>query len=274
MKKSLRLSIILVLATLILSISYLYYDATHFALTRLNVNYLFLEDKRIPQSLDGTRILYFSDLHLFSQKDTTFITQVFETIASEEADIILFGGDFIDASKSNINEEEQQYIDEQLSKLSPSLGFFAVLGQDDGQQIELLKGIYQAHTIELLENKAVLIRKQSRFGIQLFGYQGLQSSLELVDKNLFTLTFMYDPDWIDDFSQTSFDYILAAKTHGGQVDIPLLNPSYSRANAQYISGIHTLNNQTMMISNGIATLEYQARLFRDPSIYVITLKRK
>ena len=85
---------------------------------------------------------------------------------------------------------------------------------------------------------------------------------------------MYDQEWISNFSTQQMDYIIAAKTHGGQVDLPLLDATYSRASGQYISGTTSLNGNPMLISNGISTLEYQARLFRDPSIYVFTLKQE
>ncbi len=273
MKKSLLFILLSIFIPLLTGLV-LYNDATNLALTRLNVERITLSDPSIPKSLDQTKIVFFSDLHLFENDNNEFITEAFDAIAYEDADIILFGGDFIDASKSTISDEQLNFIDEQLYKLNPKLGFFAVIGQDDAYHLEQVNAIYQNHTIEILENKSVLIRNNSSIGIQLFGYHGLESSLEDLNPNLFTLCFMYDPDWITQFSTNQFDYIFAAKTHGGQVDLPLFKPSYSRADGIYISGQTSVNQNPLLISNGISTSEYQARLFRDPSIYVFTLKQK
>lgn len=273
MKKPL-LFVLLLVFVLTLSIISIFYDATHSALSRLQINRVTLSDNSIPQSLDDTKIIYFSDLHLFANDNNEFIASVFDQMAQEEADIILFGGDFIDASLSNLNDNQLSFIDEQLNKLNPNLGFFAVLGQDDAIHLEELNAIYQKHNIEILENKAVLIRNQSSIGIQLFGYHGLTSSLENLDSSLYTLAFMYDPSWMSDLNSSSIDVVLAAKTHGGQINLPLFKPSYSRATGTYISGDQIVNNHRLIISNGISTLEYQARFFRDPSIYIFTLKQK
>ncbi len=273
MKKSLLFTLVTLFVIVLSSIT-LYYDATHTALTRLKVEKITLKDAKIPQSLDGIKIVYFSDLHLFANENDDFISSVFDQIQKQDADILLFGGDFIDASIQILSEDQLTFIHDNLSKLNPDLGFFAVVGQDDAANLETLKSIYHTHNIEILENKAVTLRNNSHIGIQLFGYQGLESSLESLNTSLHTISFMYDPNWLSDLRSSNIDVVFSAKTHGGQVDLPLFEPSYSRARGEYISGEYSLNQTKMMISNGISTSETQARLFRDPSIYVITLKQK
>lgn len=272
MKKSLLLILLSIFIPLVSGLA-LFNDATNISLNRLKVERITLSDALIPKSLDGTKIVYFSDLHLFANDNNGFIAEVFDAIAYEDADIILFGGDFIDASKAGITDDQLSFIDDQLNKLNPDLGFFAVLGQDDTFHLDQLNVIYQNHTIEILENTAVLIRNKSNIGIQLFGYHGLETSLENLNPNLYTLGFMYDPEWITDFESNQFDQVIAAKTHGGQVNLPFVKASYSRADSDFVSGTMIINQNPLLISNGISTLEYQARLFRDPSIYVFTLKQ-
>ncbi len=273
MKKSLLIILLLIFIPLISGLA-LYNDASNLSLTRLAIKRIDLTDSKIPKSLDGIKIIYFSDLHLFANDNNAFIAEVFDAIENEEADILLFGGDFVDASHAGVSDEQIAFLDDQLNKLNPKLGFFAVLGQDDAYHSDLIETVYLKHNIEILENKAVLIRNDSSLGIQIFGYHGLETSLESLDTNVYTLCFMYDPEWITNFRNQEVDYILAAKTHGGQLNLPFLKASYSRADGNYISGTHTVNGIDMLISNGISTVEYQARLFRDPSIYVFTLRQE
>ena len=183
MKKSLLIILLLIFIPLI-SLLALYNDATNVSLTRLDINRIELSDTRIPKSLDGTKIVYFSDIHLFANDNNLFIAEVFDAIAYEEADIILFGGDFIDASHTGISDEQIAFIDDQLNKLSPPLGFFAVLGQDDAYHSDLIQSLYMKHTIEILENSSVFIRNDSTLGIQIFGYHGLETSLENLNTNI------------------------------------------------------------------------------------------
>lgn len=269
MKKIIISLSLFILLAVVLSSLYFYYDSTHTALTRLRVEKISIDDEKIPESLNGIQILYFSDLHLFANDNDLFIERVFNEINDIDPDIILFGGDFIDASLISLNDTQKEFIETQLNKLNPKLGFFAVLGQDDRIQLDILEPIYLHHTIEVLENQAVLIRNKSELAIQLFGYASKNIDL---DSSLYTLTLTYDPDNI--LLITSSDLVLAAKTHGGQVTIPFTGPLYEDADGDYVAGQSIVNKQHLIISNGISTLGYQARLFRDPSLYLFTLKSR
>ncbi|MEN6573417.1 MAG: metallophosphoesterase, partial [Methanobacterium aggregans] len=67
----------------------------------------------------------------------------------------------------------------------------------------------------------------------------------------------------------------AGHTHGGQVTLfGLWAPFYnSRYGQEYVSGIKKSGNSTMIISNGIGTVNVPVRFSAKPQIVVVTLKR-
>lgn len=268
------LTLILIISLLILTSLFFIMDARGPALTRLKVIQEDLVFTPLDDDLKGLRILHFSDVHMFGAQDLTYIAQVFDTIQAQDADVILFSGDMIDASITSLNDEQLSFIHEQLSKLNPQFGFFAVLGDDDLNHVETLKSIYQAHTIELLDNQATLLHHYSNSQLRLVGLSPMATQLEHLypQDGQAVLTLSYDPQNMDRITSLQSTVILAGKTHGGQVSFPLIGSSYSKANSNYIKGSYHVDGKTLFISSGISTSETQARFFDDPSINVYTLR--
>ncbi len=266
MKKTLLLTLFSSLLLMLLASLTLYHDATHSALTRLNIKRIVVSSYEIPESLDGLDIVYFSDTHIFSHENLDFIASVFDSIQREHPDILIFGGDFIDASVSSLSDEQMQFLNEQLSKLDASKGKFAVLGDDDLKHIDTIRSLYQSYNIEILDGHSTLIRNQDDSGLCLSNMNA-----QCLDSP-YTISVFYDPD---DYSNAlNADLALLAKTHGGQVSLPLFGASYSKASGSYIKGEYLEGQTHIYVSSGVATLEFQARLFNDPSIYVFTLNSK
>ena len=266
MKKILLLTLFSSLFLMLLVSLTLYHDATHSALTRLNIKRIVVSSNEIPESLDGLDIVYFSDTHIFSHENLDFIASVFDSIQREHPDVLIFGGDFIDASVSSLSDEQMQFLNEQLSKLDASKGKFAVLGDDDLKHIETLRSLYQSYTIEILDGHSTLIRNQDDSGLCLSNMNS-----QCLDSP-YTISVFYDPN--DYTSSINADLALLAKTHGGQVNLPFFGATYSKATGPYIKGEYLEGQTHIYVSSGIATLEFQARLFNDPSIYVFTLNSK
>lgn len=266
MKKILLLTLFSSIFLMLLVSLTLYHDASHSALTRLNIKRIVLSSNEIPESLDGLDIVYFSDTHIFSHENLDFIASVFDTIQSEDPDVLIFGGDFIDATVSSLSDDQLNFLNEQLSKLDAPKGKFAVLGDDDLKHIEILRNLFHSYNIEILDGNSTLIRNQDDLGLC------LSNMNTLCLDSPYTISVFYDP--IDYTSSLNADLALLAKTHGGQVSLPFLGTTYSKATGPYIKGEYMDKNTQIYVSSGIATLEFQARLFNDPSIYVFTLNTK
>ena len=274
MKRLLFQTALFILISFILLGVFFYNDATGPALRRLKIIKTDIVDERIPESLNQLQILYFSDLHAFYREDPEFMTRIFDEIAQLKPDVILFGGDLIDASVPSLSETQNQTLIDQWSKLKAPLGCFAVLGEDDLSHLDFITSFYASNSCEILTNQSTLIRRDSDEAIRLVGLANPVDSSVYPNDGLFTLSMAYDPSLISSLSSLQTTWLLAAKTHGGQVTLPLMGSTYSKATGPYIHGQGLVNGIHLSISNGLETLETQARFMDDPSLYLYTLRNK
>lgn len=82
---------------------------------------------RLPQSLNGLKILQFSDLHFHSGIPSFFIDKLKKRISELKPDLILFTGDFLCYSKLNEKEKLTSF----LQSFHAPYGCYAVLGNHD-----------------------------------------------------------------------------------------------------------------------------------------------
>lgn len=92
------------------------------ATTRLN-----LPLSRLPPSLEGTKIIHFSDLHWAEGFSSSLSNRILRQVNTFNPDLILFTGDFINRS---ILHERPQLID-WLNRFEAKAGCFAILGNHD-----------------------------------------------------------------------------------------------------------------------------------------------
>lgn len=274
MKKLISITL-LSIGLLVSTILYIYYETRVFAPARLDIQRVRLEDKQVPESFDGIRILYFSDLHIFAI-DPIFSEQVFSTIQLLKPDLILFGGDLIDASKQTLNLNDEALLIQWLSSIEAPLGKFAILGDDDLNHDEQLNNIYTLSNFELLQTQARRIYQYDESFIELNNTDSFKT-IPLVNPanaQIFSILLSYNPEVLNQNNTQSYNLVLAAKTHGGQLVLPLYGPLYAPARQNHYRGLSLKSKPAYIISNGIATIEPAYRWFTNPSLYVIELKKQ
>jgi predicted MPP superfamily phosphohydrolase len=71
----------------------------------------------------------------------------------------------------------------------------------------------------------------------------------------------------------AFDLILAGHTHGGQVNLPLLNGSWLKAglSREYVEGMFHVSGSPMYVNRGIGTTHLPVRIGARPEITHFTL---
>ena len=113
-------------------------------------------------------------------------------------------------------------------------------------------------------------REHGSFGEQL---EGLGS---LTGKGIYTVLLTHRPERIEEYSQYSFDLVLAGHTHGGQVRIPgILNGLWAPNQGyfpRYGGGRYEENGTVMVISRGLANNADIPRIFNRPELVIIDLK--
>ena len=267
MKKRLLWSILIVLLIGILGPG-IYIETHILAPRRLTTVRLTFASSELPSSFDGIRVLFFSDLHLFDESMEN-PEQVFASIQALRPDVILFGGDFIDDQHTNLSPSEEGQILEWLKTLHAPLGKFAVLGESDLPHRDALSALYANANVSLLQGETVALANYDQDQIN------LHSTLALARQSSgFNLLLSYDSTIIQQAELTNIHLILSAKTHGGQVNLPLIGPLYPKAQGDPYRGSSLNTQPAYVISNGIATLEPRYRLLTDPSLYLITLRKQ
>lgn len=270
MKNIIRSIILFIILSSVL-IYIIYIDSTSGALTRLNVQKQELIHESIPESMDGLSFVYISDIHAYTL-DSTYYEKVMNQIIELKPNFIFFGGDLIDDA-SLTDDQVLQMID-WLSSLPAPLGKFAILSDLDKNHIETIEAIYNQSNIEILDNTVLNLHNKTKDSIQLIGLSGDNSNdvLNQIDQNLYNIVLSYNPSIYSDWKNQNIELFLGAKTHGGQVNLPLYGSLFDQANGFYVKGTYKSDTNQLIISNGIGISTLRARWMCDPTIYYFTLR--
>ncbi len=262
--KNLVKALLLSLVLIGLLIYIFYVDSTNTALTRLRVEKKEIVHEQIPASFNNVKILYFSDLHAYSL-GSEYQSKIFDKIQSLDFDLVLFGGDLIESSH-NMSDEEVLALIDHMNAIEAPLGKFAVLGDEDRNRLELVQTIYAQSGFEILGTQSIPLHNLSNEYIVL-------NTIDLFDSSIgpkmdgFSITLSYDPLGLE---MSSSPLLLSAKTHNGQVRLPLFGAAYHKEAMEYTP----VTDAMWISSNGLGIDDYQARFLTDPSLYLITLIQK
>lgn len=79
----------------------------------------------------------------------------------------------------------------------------------------------------------------------------------------------HEPQFIEEYSSASYDYIFSGHAHGGQIRLPILGGLFSPGQGilpRYTSGVHNAGNGKMIISRGLGNSSFPIRVFNRPEI--------
>lgn len=81
----------------------------------------------------------------------------------------------------------------------------------------------------------------------------------------------HEPQFIEEYSSASYDYIFSGHAHGGQIRLPILGGLFSPGQGilpKYTSGVHNAGNGKMIISRGLGNSSFPIRVFNRPEIII------
>lgn len=245
----------------------------------LLVNEVKLENKDIPNSFDGIKIVHFSDLHYGNTININNIDKVITKINSINPDIVIFTGDLID-NKYNMTKEDTTKLTKSLKKINYNLGKYAVIGNHDFYKDEFNNIMYDSD-FTLLKNSYDTVYNKDNNPILIYGVDnvtyGSPSLTELDKKELENISYkillVHEPDYIDNIlNKYDIDLILSGHSHNGQIKLFGLKPLYKPdGSKKYFSPHYKENNTDIYISNGIGTSIVQFRFGSIPSINLYRL---
>lgn len=275
--------LIIILSVLILS-SILVYRSLFYNPHHITIRTEELSSSKIDKSLDGTKIVYFTDLHFGELTYDKDVTKCVDLINKLDADVVVFGGDLIDNySTFNINQDQKQFLTNSLKSITAKQGKYYILGNHDLENEtsneEIVSILTSANFFPIINsNKQIHNETNSYFNIVgidslLKGNPSISDAYSNIDSSKYTITFTHCPDLFDELPLDNTDYVIAGHSHGGQIYIPVFDMLYRATGCnKYFHGKHKKSATTLDISNGVGLTSYSIRFQANSEIVLYKLK--
>lgn len=272
--------IMLCLMILILTPVGLYYYSRYIEPNLLTIKKY---EVRVPDSVSKSKIVFFSDTHFGSMYDQSNIEKIVDKINSQNPDIVIFGGDFIDNYARDRSLLDLEYLSKNLASIKATHGKYAIIGNHDygGGAIRVYNDIMSSGGFSIIKNSNEFIDK---LGVRLIGYDDLL--MGYTDPNLyniksedFNIILSHEPDVANNILLNNYGIMLSGHSHGGQVSLPYITEKVLPLGAkEYVNGIYdeigVNDNLDLIVSSGLGMTSVPFRLFNVPQIMVIELDSK
>ncbi len=219
---------------------------------------------------ESLRLLLLADLHWRGES----YSALYPLIEKEEFDICLLLGDYLEGYRANRVKSFREF----LRRLNPPLGKFAVLGNNEREELDL--PILKSAGVYVLKDIFQVIHSGSQ-SIILTGVseppKRVSSLLHRLPYGDISVLLSHRPsvlllpgEW------RKVDLVLSGHTHGGQIVLPLLGPLITRSKLgrRYASGLFKFGHLYLYISRGIGTSRLPFRLFCPPEITLLQINGK
>lgn len=293
-KKRLILFLLLILVGF-LGYSYITSNIVH-------VKYVDAYIKGLPVFLNGTKILFASDLKMTGQADAKKTADLLKNLNQMNPDLILLGGDYTgmsftdmfkvqtDEGKSSMNERLKQArmtFFSEIASLSPTGGIFAVSGDGDRDVPDLYSDC-KLGGVTLIENgiETAIIRNTPLTivgyadyltgGSSSFKFRGPTSSDPVIILSHNPDVYPLASSVTDEYGYPIADLILSGHTLGGQINLfgKSIMSVFGGYTGPYMKGYYNETGPYMLVSEGVGCDRLPFRLGSEAHIYMITLKRK
>lgn len=244
----------------------------------LDVTTLELAFKDLPSAFAGTKVVHFSDTHLGFNKDAHDLVRLAKHIKKVEPDLICFTGDIVDSDPEDLIDSVPV-----LAGLTAPLGKFAILGNHDFKNTEMVTKLLQSAGFRVLRNDSYLV-KQGGAVMAVTGLDDLlhgkpepEKALRGVPAGTFTLLMMHEPDYADTAQMYPFSLQLSGHSHGGQIRLPLVGAAFTPyGSLKYIKGLYYTDDKAMpvYVNRGFGETYMPFRLLCRPELTVLTLRRE
>ena len=243
--------------------------------SRLTVEDIEIRLKKLPEGLDGMRVVHLSDIHHSPFVDLEHIDRTVELSNSLQPDLIVLTGDFVSHEKEYISPMARA-----LSELSAPLGVYACLGNHDHWTDP------HAVTGELIDNGIrVLINEGERIetdagslwmcGVDdyMVGKTDVSAAILGSEEHEAKLLLAHNPAIVRQAARRGVDLMFSGHTHGGQVKLKRSEDGGLMKSIRMRNGLHRRYETQVYITRGIGTVVVPIRYQCPPEISHITLRK-
>ena len=220
-----------------------------------------------PAWMRGIRALFVSDVHLRPSVSDAKLHALIQRIRSAQADLLLLGGDYAET------DADCARFFQALSACDFPLGAYAVPGNNDPRETEVLARMMAPSRVVLLKNRCAQVDLKGNW-LEIAGCDdhkygsprtaGLFSAR--ADYRILLSHFPAMPD-------CACELMLSGHTHAGQFNLLGLTPYSIGFEHSFrhlaIRGLHRMGGTQLLVGNGIGVSRLPLRVGASPRIYLL-----
>jgi len=249
--------------------------------SRLIVHQETIQIDNLPKELSGLRIALIADIHTGGPfMDDNKLRQIVELTNQQNPDLIVLLGDYMSPNSWHSRRVEPEVTAAAMKNLHAPLGVYAVLGNHDWwYNGDKVRRAFEANGIPVLDDEVAEVKWQNGsfwlVGLADFWTrpQHVSETIAKVPQGAPVIAITHNPDVFPGLPR-SVPLLLAAHTHGGQVNLPLIGTPIvpSRFGRKYTAGHVFENGHHMFVTTGIGTSILPVRFRVPPEIVILTIK--
>jgi len=247
---------------------------------RLVVQQATIQIDNWPKELSGLRIAMIGDIHTGGPFiDDNKLRRIVELTNQQNPDLIVLLGDYMSPNSWHSHRVEPEVTAAAMKNLRAPLGVYTVLGNHDwwynGGKV---RRAFEDNGIPVLDDEVAEIKWRDK-SFWLAGLadlwtrpQHISETVAKVPPGATVIALTHNPDIFPNLPR-SVPLLLAAHTHGGQVNLPLIGTPIvpSRFGPKYTRGHAFENDHHMYVTSGIGTSIMPIRFRVTPEIVILTI---
>jgi predicted MPP superfamily phosphohydrolase len=234
-----------------------------------------------PKELSGLRVAVIGDIHTGAPFiNDKKLQRIVDLTNQQQPDLIVLLGDYMSPNSWHSHRVEPEVTATALKNLKAPLGVYAILGNHDwwynGAKV---RRALEDGGIQVLEDEVTEVKWRDK-SFWLAGLadlwtrpQRVSDTIAKAPQNSIVIALAHNPDIFPSLPR-SVPLLLAAHTHGGQVNLPLIGTPIvpSRFGSKYTAGHVFENGHHMFVTTGIGTSILPVRFRVPPEIVILTIR--
>ncbi|BDC52761.1 phosphodiesterase YaeI [Bryobacterales bacterium F-183] len=251
--------------------SYVYAETRWFEVSRTTIT--------LPGLPAPLRLLHLADLHSSLVVPTPLLIDAVDAGIAQKPDAVVLTGDYI-SSFRQFDEQGLRMVFRKLAKAAPT---YAVMGNHDDVEdsTEYLRNMLADEGVRVLHNDSAVLSTKGLPAVELTGLGDLWNKTEFEPQQAFaarqnrrlpSIVLAHNPDTKDAIANEDWNLMLSGHTHGGQVLIPFVKPTWAPVeDKRFLSGLHTWEDRQLYITRGVGN--HSGVRFRcRPEVSILNLK--
>ncbi len=250
-----------------------------------------IASQKIPTVFDGFKIVQLSDLH--SKSFGRGNARLIQKINTANPDLIVMTGDMV--TRSDTNHNEFYHLAETLGRKYPC--YYVVGNHELDMDHDKLKAFLSRAAslgVHVLDNTCTELHREDQI-IRLYGmwfplnyykeakhslkheqfaYMDMRRAMGDCDTNQYGILLTHNPLSFPVYADWGADLTLCGHVHGGMIRLPFLGGLLSPEREffpKYSGGLYERNGRKLLVSRGLGSGLFGARIFNCLEIVIITI---